>query len=445
MVILDDLSGLQFEALMVDVLRNYGYEDVHQTPQTGDKGRDIVMAESVNGHRQEIVVECKHVDQVPREVIQKLHSSLLTYPADVPSGDVRGMVVTSGTFSEPAQEHVKTVKNGDGVEIELVDGVILQDIADETNLDLQNSTVGVVCRHTLIPGNVETPVAEQFDAIANIDGDDLNQIESTAQFRPVISIEAQTDDQCQTSTGRILKRWNKCDTFHVHGGRPSPQPIDDSLRQLLSDGGHRTAKREDWENTEMFADTTVEQFQHAQSDFEAWTIDHLQEKHTKQVEYTGDNNRDYDKECVPDASAISVTDFTPVYIPRIQSQTQLKEHSYTLTYDAAGPDRHIIDNEIARCVHCGWSWTPLTYCANCGSINCWRHTRTERVEKEPICTECAVTERFGLRKRFFYDTDNCETFREDYEQFALHQKLRENTPVLVGCMLVVIGVLILVL
>lgn len=116
-----------------------------------------------------------------------------------------------------------------------------------------------------------------------------------------------------------------------------------------------------------------------------------------------------------------------------------------LQYDAAGPDRQIIENEIARCVHCGWSWTPLTYCANCGSINCWRHTRTERVEKEPICTECAVTERFGLRKRFFYDTDNCETFREDYEQFALHQKLRENTPVLVGCMLVVIGVLILVL
>lgn len=446
MTILDDLSGLEFESRMVDVLRNYGYDNVHQTPKTGDKGRDIVMTESVNGHREEIVVECKHVDQVPRDVVQKLHSSLLTYPADVPTEHVQGMVVTSGTFSEPAQEHVETIRtNADGVEIELVDGNTLREIADEIGLDLPNSKVELVCRHTLIPGDVETPVIEQFDAIANINGDDLGQIEATAQFRPVVSVEAQTEYQCQTSTGRVLDQRDERDTFHVHGGRPSPQPIGDSLRQLLSDGGHRTADLEDWKNAEVFADTTVERFQHPQSDFEAWTVNSLQETYTKTVPYTGKNNVDYEKECVPDESEIEITDLTSVYIPRIQSQTRLKKHDYTLTYDAAGPDRHMIDNEIARCVHCGWSWTPLTYCANCGSINCWRHTRTERVEGEPICTECAVTDRFGLRKRFFYDEDNCETFREEYDQFSLLQKLLENKPVIVGGMLVVIVALLLVL
>lgn len=446
MPILDDLSGLEFESQMVTVLRNYGYDDVHQTPKTGDKGRDIVMTESVNGHREEIVVECKHVEQVPRDVIQKLHSSLLTYPADVPTKHVRGMVVTSGTFSEPAQEHVETIKtNADGVEIELVDGNILREIADEIGLDLQNSTVGVVCRQTLIPGAVKPPVTEQFDAIANIDGDDLGQIDATARFRPVASIETKTEDQCQTSTGRVLEQWNKRDTFHVHGGRPSLQPIDDSLRHLLSDGGYRTAELEEWTNAEVFTNTTVEEFQHPHSDFEAWTADQLQAKYTKTVPYTGKNNRDYDKECKPAASGIEITDLTTMFVPRIQAQTQLKGYDYTLTYDAAGPDRHIIDNGIAHCVHCGWSWTPLTYCANCGSINCWRHTRTERVEGEPICTECAITERFGLRKRFFYDEDNRSTFSEDYAQFSLPQKLLENKLVIVGWVLVVILALLLVL
>lgn len=442
MTILDDLSGLQFEALMVDVFRNYGYENVQQTPKTGDEGRDILMSESINGYRHDIVVECKHMDQVGREIVQKLHSAVITYEN---TGPTRGMVVTTGTFTAQAQEYIEKVQeNGDGLEIELVDGNTLRNIADEAGLDLRNGKVELICDQTLPPGNVATPVTEQFEAISNIDIDDLSQIESTVQFRPVVSIEARTDAQFETSVG-VIHRVNERDTLQFHGDHTPPQPLDNSLGQLLSDGAHRRVEIADREKTETFVDTTVTRFRHAESDFEEWVVERLQEKYTITVEYTGDNNVDYEKECVPSDSDISITDLTPMYVPRVRSETRLNEHVYTLKYDAAGPDRHIVDNGIAQCVHCGWSWTPLTYCENCGSINCWRHTRTERVEGEPVCTDCAVTERFALRKRYFYDEENRDTFRKEYEQFPLYQKVIENKPLIVGSMVVVMIVLILVL
>ncbi len=434
MTVLDDLSGLEFESLMVDVFRNYGYENVRQTPKTGDEGRDILMTESVNGQRQDVVVECKHMEQVGREIVQKLHSAVITYDY---SGPTRGMVVTSGTYTAQAREYVEKVKtNGDGIEIELVDGNTLLDIADETGLDLQNGAVELICRRTLPPGDVESPVTEQFEAIKNVATTDLGRIESTAEFRPVVTIETHTDAQFETSVG-CIHRVNERDTFHIHGDHTPPQPIDSPLRQLISGNAYRTLELADAKEQDGFVDTGVVRFRHAESDFEAWAVDQLQKKYTTTVEYTGDNNVDYEKECVPTESHVSISELRSVYVPRIRSETQLNEYTYTLAYDAVGPDRHIVDNEITRCVHCDWSWTPLTYCDNCGSINCWRHIRTERVDNEPVCTDCAVTERFALRKRYFYDEDNRGQFRHEYEQRPLHRQLLENKPLIAGVILVI--------
>ncbi|RRJ31519.1 restriction endonuclease [Halocatena pleomorpha] len=440
MTVLDDLSGLEFESIMVDVFRNYGYENVRQTPKTGDEGRDILMTESVNGHRQDIVVECKHMEQVGRGVVQKLHSAVITYENSSP---VRGMVVTSGTFTIQAHEYVEKVKtNGNGLEIDLVDGNTLVKIADQTGLDLQNGTVELICHQTLPPGDVEPPVVEQFEAIKNIATADLDRIESTAEFRPLATIETHTDAQFETSVG-VIHSVNERDTFHVHGDHTPPQPIEDSLQQFIAGKSHRSINLSDAKEREEFVDTTVVRFRHAETDFEAWAVDRLQEKHATTVEYTGDNNVDYEKECVPTESDVSTTEIEPLYVPRIRSETQLNEYVYTLEYDAVGSDRHLIDNGIARCVHCGWSWTPLTYCDNCGSISCWRHIRTERTEGKPVCTDCAVTERFALRKRYFYNEENRKQFRQAYEQRSLHQQVLENKPLIVAITTVIVLLIVL--
>jgi len=60
MVVLDDLSGFEFEDVIEDVFRNLGYENVRQADRTADEGRDVIMEEVVDGTRRAIIVECKH-------------------------------------------------------------------------------------------------------------------------------------------------------------------------------------------------------------------------------------------------------------------------------------------------------------------------------------------------------------------------------------------------
>src|SRR6056297_232822 len=102
MAVLDDLSGFEFEDLMEDVFRNLGYENVRQSRKTADEGRDILMEEVVDGQRRTVVVECKHTEKVSRPVVQKLHSAVSTLDA---AGPKRGMIVTTGRFTGPAEEY----------------------------------------------------------------------------------------------------------------------------------------------------------------------------------------------------------------------------------------------------------------------------------------------------------------------------------------------------
>jgi restriction endonuclease Mrr len=105
-----------------------------------------------------------------------------------------------------------------------------------------------------------------------------------------------------------------------------------------------------------------------------------------------------------------------------------------------------LENGIHRCVHCESDGDgTYTYCENCGSINCDSHTKTERLEGEPICTGCAATGRFMLSRKYFYDQDNLEQFRAEYEAMPIHEKLMENTPLTAGMLLGVLGLLFLIL
>ncbi len=44
------------------------------------------------------------------------------------------------------------------------------------------------------------------------------------------------------------------------------------------------------------------------------------------------------------------------------------------------------------------------------------------LEGEPVCTGCAVTERFALMMKYFYDENNLE----EYADMPLHEKAVEN-------------------
>jgi restriction endonuclease Mrr len=448
MAVLDDLSGFEFEDVIEDVFRNLGYENVRQAERTADEGRDILMEEVVDGTRRAIVVECKHTGTVGRPVVQKLHSAIATFEFDEPK---RGMVVTTGRFTNPAIEYAQRLqRNDDPYPIELIDGEDLREIADDIGLDLYNGRIEILCDETLRPydpaTSVTAPVKEAFRDIENIQSSNLPAPYSNVTFRPVVAVTADTNAVFETSVG-VIHRINERSRFVVHAERGRPQAASGDVSNLVLENLHATVDLDVDRFESLFDAVDDQRFGQTQTEYKDWAVDRLRDHHTTTVSYTGDNNVTYTKTCEPNRSDISVQSIEPVYLPQVRHTTDLQEYSYPYEYFAAGPSRVTSEDGIHQCVHCDTTGTDntYTYCANCGSINCDSHIKTERLEETPVCTGCAVTERFAFKTKYFYDEENRDAFREQYEAMPFYEKAMENTPLTVGTVVLVIIVLLAVL
>ncbi len=448
MPVLDDLSGFEFEDVMEDVFRNLGYENVRQAERTADEGRDILMEEVVDGTRRGIVVECKHTGTVGRPVVQKLHSAISTFEFD---GSKRGIAVTTGRFTNPAIEYAQRLqRNDDPYPIELIDGEELREIADEIGLDLYNGRIEILCDETLRPydsaTSVTTPVTEAFQDVENIDSSNLPAPYSRVTFRPVVVVTANTNAVFETSVG-VIHRINDRSQFVVFAERGQPRTASGEVSNLVLANRHATIDLVADQFDGVFDAVEERRFGQTQTEYKEWAVERLQDHHTTTVSYTGDNNVTYNKTCEPNRSDISVESIDPVYLPLVRHTTDLQAYSYPYEYFAAGPSRVTSEDEIHQCVHCDTAGTDntYTYCANCGSINCDSHIKTERLEETPVCTGCAVTERFAFKTKYFYDEANRDAFREEYEAMPFYEKAKENTWLVVSAVvfavLVLLGVL----
>ncbi len=434
MTVLDELSGFEFEDVMEDVFRNLGYENVRQADRVADKGRDIIMEEQVDGKRRAVIVECKHTDSVGRPVMQKLHSAVATYEYNGPK---RGIVATTGRFTGPAEEYVDDLrKNGDPYQIELLDGTNLREIADEIGLDLYNGRIEILCEQTLRPYDpargVDAPVNDAFREVENIDVEDIPEPDHWATFEPFVQVSAEVDSGFETGVG-VIHTIDERENLVIRADRPGPETPDSDTRQLINANLNQTVELNEDTFEDTFEETATERFGQTETEYKDWSVDRLRRKHTTTVEYTGDNNVTYTKECEPNLSDISVQSIRPIYLPRIRSSVELGTYAYPYEYYAAGPSRQTVENGIHRCKQCGETAdTTYTYCNNCGSINCTDHIKTERVVGEPVCTGCAVTERFFYKTKYFYNEKNRDQFRAEYEEFPVHKKALENKPLVAG-------------
>ncbi|SIR65732.1 restriction endonuclease [Natronorubrum thiooxidans] len=445
MAILDDLSGYEFEDLMEDVFRHLGYGNVRQSRRTADEGRDILMEEVVDGTRRAVVVECKHTATVSRPVIQKLHSAATTYDYD---GPVRGMVATTGRFTAPAREYARQLGDGDGG-VELLDGQDLRTIGEEIGMNLYNGRIEILCTETLQPvhptAGRDAPVFAAVREIANLEAVTIPTPETTVSLEPMVTVRATTDATFETSVG-VIHRIDEVNDLVVHADRDAPAVATGDVRDLVATP---TAPRIDIEDAALeatFDGVERKRFGQTETAYKEWAIDRLRQAHTTTVHYTGGNNVDYEKTCTPTRSDISVQAIDPVYVPHVRSQLSLGEYEYEYAYYAAGPSRSTTTNDLQGCVHCetAGSSESYTYCANCGSINCDAHIETERLEGEPICLGCAVTERFALKTKYFYDETNLEAFRAEYDDMSVLEKARENVPLAVGTVLALLVVALLI-
>jgi restriction endonuclease Mrr len=447
--IFDNLSGYEFEEIMADAYRNADYKKVHVSRKSGDEGRDIIMEEVVNGERRGVVVECKHQQRVGRPVIQKLHSAITTHDFEGPK---RGILVTTGTVSKEARKYAQKIRDqGDGTLIEIIDGSELRERADGAGLNLHNGRVEIICDQTFPPidssGDVDTPVREAFESIDNFNPENISDVNSSVAFDPVVYVGAMTKATFETSAG-IIHRIYEGDLLLLRADRRRPALTDDSVRELAVNPSSSKISIDELQTEESFDISVAPPFKNTRIEYMNWTTEYLQQKYSSTVKYTGDNDVTYKKECVPDESDITVNYVSPVYVPKVSSQTTIQDNAYTLSYYAVGSSRKIIYDDIRRCTHCDgdkWWANSFTYCDNCGSISCRKHIKTERLENKPICSDCAVAERFALRKKYFYTKENREQFREIYEQMSLQQKALENKPVLVSVALVIVSIVLLVI
>jgi len=382
--------------------------------------------------------------------VQKLHSAIATFEFDGPK---RGMVVTTGRFTGPATEYAERLRETDDpYPIELVDGDDLREIADEVGLDLYNGRIEILCDETLRPHDpatsVTAPVDEAFQDVDNIESADRPAPSSEVTFRPVVAVTAETNAVFETSVG-VIHRIDEGSRFVVHAERGRPQAASGEVSDLVVENRHAAVELDVARFERTFDAVEKRRFGQTQTEYKQWAVERLRDRHTTTVSYTGDNNVTYTKTCEPNRSDVSVRSIEPVYLPQVRQTTDLGEYSYPYEYLAAGPSRVTSEDGIHRCVHCDTTGTDAayTYCVNCGSISCDSHVETERLEGTPVCTGCAVTERFAFKTKYFYDAENRDAFRERYDAMPVYEKAAENALLAAGAVglaalavLVVLGV-----
>ena len=69
--------------------------------------------------------------------------------------EVKSTFVTTGTFTKPAKEEARELTQNKGpVEMELINGHELQELADEVGLNLKNGKIQILCDEMLRPYNL---------------------------------------------------------------------------------------------------------------------------------------------------------------------------------------------------------------------------------------------------------------------------------------------------
>jgi len=181
------------------------------------------------------------------------------------------MVVTTGRFTNPAQEYANRLQqNDDPHAIELLDGEDLREIADEIGLDLYNGRIEILCDETLRPydpaADVDAAVEVAFRDIENIESADLPEPHSAVTFRPVVAVTADTNAVFETSVG-VIHRINDRTRFVVHAERGQPQVVDEDVGTLVTENLHATVDLDAEQFGAVFDDVEENRFGQTQTEY----------------------------------------------------------------------------------------------------------------------------------------------------------------------------------
>jgi restriction system protein len=317
-VLLDKMSGFDFEELVADILYKLGYGYIKEIRTTQDGGKDIL----IHSQKGLIVVECKHQPKtsIGRPVVQKLHSAVITSKA------VKGILVTTGRFTKEALEYATELANSTAP-IEMVDRPILIDMASRANVILVSGKQKLSVWSYGLPSKKETSEAiASYIASLSISyprhpAELLNDVKRLVMYRPVYSITYSINSTFETSVG-IIHRENVSKSKILLDGN-SGQKYTDGISTFLE-------SEQQYQFNQPHADFSgnLPTFKIDSTAMQRNAKKTIIAQHSTWVSYYGRNNRRYTKECIPSEREVYISDIRQLYLPLTRINFKLSSTSY---------------------------------------------------------------------------------------------------------------------
>lgn len=402
-ILLDPMSGTDFEEFVARLLARLGYGNVEWVPHGADAGRDILVR-SPSGL---IVVECKHHPggSIGRPVVQKLHSAVIS------SRGFKGIIVTTGHFSKEALAHAQVLSPP----IEMIDHALLADMASRAGIrlvtgrgNLNVSTYSIPPPETtwtslglylgsFLLSHPKSPAALLSDPRRSI------------LYEPFFLITYEVNATFETAVGVVHREFVQAARLALHG--ISGNPMDPDLLRFLV-----VEPQIPFVGAPEEFHGTLPTFRIDATSLRAIAKSTIIRMHTRKVRYTGRNNETYEKICEPGDRDVFINDISQAHVPFLCNNFRLLKAPFTALM-VQGPsgrllprtdafhvcgvcrsfinDRPILCNVCGRIAHVGGFFLKSIHgfkCKRCGRTTCrldgaW--VRRALLLKALLCPSCA--------------------------------------------------------
>lgn len=412
---LDGLDGYQFEELIAKIMKKKGYENVKVTPKSRDMGKDIIMK---NSKGEVVLVECKHQSFVGRPIIQKLQGAM-NYEEQKSQKEVKGIIVTSGSFSKEAIDYNKEI----GQEIELIDGKELRSLCEKLNVVILNGKVQILTNQSFKNLNKEESKNLTQKGFSKIYWNKEHKpiISTNLEFFPACCIKYNLNFSTHTSVGCID---NYSDSGEIIIDGVTGKDLDEGVEDFFFSGKLNTEEIAEKEEKKKIP------FEFTENDIEEHAINSITEEHTHNVNYIGNNNVNYSKMCIPKRRDIDIKQFLPIYLPIWKNEIKIMKMNYEQKFYVKGDSQFYLIDELKKCKICGKeedNYEDVNLCPECGRIVCHNHTKIDYLDKEtPICEIHAKSLKLFIQEKYFAKKENLNKYKEKWKSMNFFQKLYED-------------------
>ncbi len=402
-VLLDTMSGFEFEEFFGHLLERLGRGKVKQILFTQDEGRDILV-QTPTGLA---VVECKHHPNgsIGRPIVQKLHSAIIS------SGAAGGILVTTGHFTKEALAYAHKISP----HVEMVDRALLTEMTSRAGITMISRGESLSVWTLSVPAEDVTRINLGRDLDNILDGYPrtastlLHGVHRRIQYRPIYLVTYDVNAVFETSIGLI----------HREHARQAKIALDGANGELLNRDDRDFIVNERQTQLPAIPNDLAGEF--PQFRLDAVTArtrgkEMIAKIHTRTKYYRGRNNQRYQKVCEPGDRDIFIADIRQMYFPSLKLDFKLLSTDYHASV-LQGPSgrmvyrgddlrecqvcKHAIDRQAMVCDTCGrtthrerflTSRTHGFHCKKCRRTTCrfdGRWVRRWLVFKKLLCPTCA--------------------------------------------------------